>query len=260
MVHAVDPDHRFPLASVFSRDGRQVAYQWCCSEKGDRSVLRTISVDGAAARTFRTLHDNPDVDAAPTDWSPDGRWIAVVLRRKDHTAQIGVVAAADGSLRVLKTVDWSRVGGLRFSPDSSLLAYHRPPTEGRFDRDVYVIAVDGSKESVAAASPGDDTVLEWAPDGKRLLVASDRSGSTSLWTVAGSGQTHPSAFELVKSDTGIISSLGPTRDGRLFYNMQPASERHLHRGIRCDVGAAVVRAGAADPAVQGTQCRAALVR
>ena len=86
-----------------------------------------------------------------------------------------------------------------------------------------MIAVDGSRESVAAASPGDDIVLEWAPGGQRLLVASDRSGSTSMWSVAGSGQAQPSSFELIKSDVGTMSSLGPTRDGMLFYNMQPAS-------------------------------------
>lgn len=217
-----DPDHRFPLASAFSRDGTLVAHEWYF-EIENRSVLRVISAEENKSGTPRTVYANADVQSiSPTDWSPDGRLIAAVVRRVDRTAQIGVVRVDDGVLRVLKTVDWSRVGGLRFSPDSSLLAYHRPATEGRFDRDVFVIAVDGSRESVAAASPADDIVLEWAPDGKRLLVASDRSGSTSIWSVAGSGQTQPTSFELIKSDVGTISSLGPTRDGTLFYNMQPA--------------------------------------
>ena len=218
-----DPDHRFPLASAFSRDGKHVANEWYF-EKDNRSVLRVVSTEEDNGGTPRNLYDNPDVQSiAPTDWSPDGRWIAAVIRRVDRTAQIGVIKVDDGSLRVLKTVEWSRVGGLRFSPDSSLLAYHRAAVEGRFERDVFVIAVDGSKESVAAASPGDDIVLEWARDGKRLLVASDRSGSTSVWSVIGSGQTQPSSYELIKSDVGVISSLGPTHDGTLFYNMQPAS-------------------------------------
>jgi Tol biopolymer transport system component len=215
-----DPDHRYPLASAFSRDGARIAYQWEF-EKDDRSVLRVVSTAEQGPATVRTVYDNADVSLAPTDWSPDGRWIAAVIRRKDHTAQIGVVGVADGSLRVLKTVDWSRVGGLRFSPDSSLLAYHKPAAEGRFDRDVFVIAVDGSKEYIAAASPGDDVVLEWEPTGQRLLVASDRGGSMSVWSVAGTVQAQPTTFELVKSDVGIVSSLGPTRDGSLFYNLLP---------------------------------------
>lgn len=216
-----DPDHRFPLSSAFSRDGRQIAYEWYDEIKDQRS-LRVIGTSESAARSSTTLYDNPDSDVSPTDWSPDRRWIAVVIERKDNTKQIGVVGAADGSLRVLKTVDWSGVGGLRFSPDSSRLAYHRPQREGAFERDVFVIDVDGSGEIPMAPSLGDDMVLEWTPDGQRLLIASDRSGSNSVWSIAASDQpaTPP---QLVKSDIGIISSLGPTRDGALFYNMLPAT-------------------------------------
>ena len=215
-----DPDHRFPLASAFSRDGGQIAYEWYV-EMEDQSILRVIGTDEGAAKIPRTVYDNPDVDVSPMDWSPDRRWIAVMMERKDGTKQVGVIGAADGSLRVLKTVDWSRVGGLRFSPDSSWLAYHRPPREGAIERDVFVIAVDGSQELPLATSPGDDMVLEWTPDGQRLLIASDRGGSNSVWSIPASGQT-PTSFELVKSDIGIISSIGPTRDGTLFYNVVPA--------------------------------------
>jgi Tol biopolymer transport system component len=216
-----DPDHRFPLASAFSRDGRQIAYEWYLEIK-NQSILRVVGTEEGSSRMPRTMYDNPDADVSPMDWSPDGRWIAVMVTRKDRTKQIGIVAAADGSLRILKTVDWSRVGGLRFSPDSSMLAYHRPPREGALDRDVFVIALDGSRETALAPSPADDIVLEWAPDGQRLLIASDRGGSNSMWSVGMSGHVSTSV-DLVKSDVGIISSLGPTRDGTLFYNLVPAT-------------------------------------
>jgi Tol biopolymer transport system component len=216
-----DPDHRYPLDSVFSRDGRQIAYEWYM-ELQDRSVLRVVGTDEGAAGIPRTVYDNPDVDITPLDWSADGRWIAVIVTRKDHTRQVGLIGVADGSLRILRTVDWSRAGGLRFSPDSSRLAYHRPPKEGVFERDVFVIAVDGSQETPLTTSLGDDMVLEWTPDGQRLLIVSDRSGSNSVWSIAASGQAMMSA-ELVKSDIGIIRSLGPTRDGTLFYKLVPAT-------------------------------------
>ncbi len=214
-----DPDHRFPLASAFARNGRQIAYEWYIEIK-DQSILRVIGTDEGTAKVPKTLYDNPDADVSPVDWSPDGRWIAVMIERRDHTKQIGIIGAADGSLRVLKTVDWARVGGLRFSPDSSRLAYHRPAREGALDRDVFVIALDGSSETSLAASPADDIVLEWAPDGQRLLIASDRGGSNSVWSVRSS--SHTSSLEVVKSDVGIIASIGPTGDGTLFYNMVPS--------------------------------------
>lgn len=214
-----DSDHRFPLASVFSRDGSQIAYEWYV-EKDDRSVVRLVGTTDGSRRTPRTLFDNPDVDVTPADWSPDGRWLAAMIERKDRTRQIALISVADGSLRVLKTVDWSRIGGLRFSPDSLRLAYHRPPQEGVSERDVFVMTVDGSRESVVANSSADDTVLEWTPDGRRLLIASDRGGSNSVWSIAASGT--PASIELVKSDIGVIASLGPTTDGTLFYNLLPA--------------------------------------
>lgn len=201
---AVHPDERFPLASAFSRDGSQIAYEWMVEKEG-RGTLRIIETAEGASKAPRTVYENPDVETvAPTDWSPDGRWIAAVIRRKDATAQVGVISVADGSLRVLKTVDWSRVGGLRFSPDSSFLAYHRPATEGGFERDVFVLAVDGSREVIAASSPGDDFLLEWTTTGDRLVIASERGGSMSAWTVPAMGPGANSAFELVKSDIGTV--------------------------------------------------------
>jgi Tol biopolymer transport system component len=215
-----DPGHQFPLASAFSRDGRQIAYEWYVEDK-DQSILRVIGTEQGPGKISRTVYDNPDADVSPMDWSPDRRWISVMIERKDGTKQIGIVGAADGSLRVLKTVDWSRVGGLRFTPDSAWLAYHRPPTEGAVERDVFLIAVDGSQEKPLTQSPGDDMVLEWTPDGQRLLIASDRGGSNSVWSIAASAEA-PTSAELVKSDVGIISSLRLTPDGTLFYNMLPA--------------------------------------
>ena len=173
-----------------------------------------------------------------------------MIERKDGTKQIGVVGAADGSLRVLKTVDWSRVGGLRFSPDSSRLAYHRPSREGALERDVFVIAVDGSREVALAPSPGDDMVLEWTPDGQRLLIASDRGGSNSVWSIAASGEA-PTSVELVKSDVGIVSSLRLTSEGTLFYNMLPVRPGIYTATFDTASGQLSSGSGTGAPAVQG---------
>ena len=62
-----------------------------------------------ASRNRGVLFQNDDVtDAAPYDWSPDGKWIAVGVGRKDRTDQIGLVGVQDGSLRVLKSLDWKK--------------------------------------------------------------------------------------------------------------------------------------------------------
>jgi Tol biopolymer transport system component len=222
-VESGRPGEQYALASAFSPDSRHVAYEWWF-ESENRSVLRTVETrDGAVPRP-QTLVDNPDIQSfAPTDWSPDGQWISAVVRRQDRTAQIVLVHARDGALRVLKSVDWSGVGGLRFSRDSTRLAYHRPSREGAFERDVFVIATDGSREVAVARSPADDLVLEWTPGGDRLLIASDRAGSMGIWAVSFDAGVPRGSLEPIKSDVGNIASKALTPDGVLYYDLAPAT-------------------------------------
>lgn len=205
--------------SVVSRDGRYVAYGWCdCS----RYSLRTIALTEDGAVQPRVLFASEAVAwIAPYDWSPDGNRIAVQIRRHDQkTSQIGWVAVDDGSLHVLKSIDWRVSLKLSFSPDGRFIAYDLP-TDDNGQRDVYVIAVDGSRETVIASSPGREVVLGWSPDGARLLFASDRSGAAGMWAQPMAGGQPAGTPELIKSDLGDIGqrSLGITAAGSLYLAM-----------------------------------------
>ena len=95
-----DPDWGAAAASAFSRDGRQIAYQWGYVREGKGAgTLRVVDTAEGSDRRPRVLFDNPEVGnvAAPTDWSRDGKWIAAVIpRRTDNTAQVGLVNVAEG--------------------------------------------------------------------------------------------------------------------------------------------------------------------
>src|SRR6185437_5386638 len=103
--------------------------------------------------------------------------------RTDRTAQIGLISVRDGSLRVLKSVDWRGAKRLLFSPDGKYLGYDLPESDGSQQRDIFVMAIDGSREIPAVIHRGQDTMMGWSPDGKRLLFASDRTGSMDLWSL-----------------------------------------------------------------------------
>ncbi|MEO6208029.1 MAG: hypothetical protein ABIP77_08760, partial [Candidatus Limnocylindrales bacterium] len=166
-LQVVKPDgiETYPLTSTFSPDGKQLAVQWYF-DSDNRSRLWVVSTVGDGPRNPTVLYDNPEVaNIAPYDWSRDGKWIAVQVNRKDLTAQVGVVKIDDGSLRVLRSTEWVGSSHMSFSPDSRYLAFDRPGGEGDIDRDVFVIAVDGSREVPAVVNPGDDRVVGWAPDG-----------------------------------------------------------------------------------------------
>lgn len=207
--------------SAFSRDGKQLAYSWDRGSTG-RFELRIVSLQGSGLPVFRILFDREDVKwIMPHDWSPDGKWIAVQMQRKDNTAQIGLVSAQDGSLKVLKSTDWRGPSAMSFSPDGRYLAYDLPVSETSMQRDIFVLAVDASREIAAVAHPSDDLFFDWTPDGQGLLFTSDRGGSMDLWTrkfFDGKPQGQP---ELLKRDFGRFPGMGMTNSGSLHYAVAP---------------------------------------
>lgn len=202
----------FADEAMFSPDGGEIAYDWYDGKQ--RGELRVIGVEAASA-TPRVLYRNQDIQyIAPFDWSPDGKWIAVNIQRDDRTVQIGLVNARTGALQVLKSGEWSGEGKLAFSPDSRFLAFDRPD-ESREQRDIFVLAVDGSREIPAVVHPAMDMVVGWS--GTKLLFTSDRTGVTALWAVTMRDGSPQGAPEIVKSNFGPANSLGLARSGALYY-------------------------------------------
>ena len=107
------------------------------------------------------------------DWSPDGKWLAVGLARTDGTSQVGIASVADGSFTVLKSTDWRGADRIAFSNDSKYIAYDLPASDATDQRDVFVLALDGSRETPCVVYNADDLVVGWSPDGKHLLFSSD---------------------------------------------------------------------------------------
>ena len=205
---------------TFSPDDAQFAYAFF---NKDGFELRIVGLQDPGVLRPRVLFANPEVPRiSPDDWSPDGKWLAVQLQRKDKTTQIGLVAVQDGSLRILKSVDWRGASKLFFSPDGKYVAYDLPSANGRPQRDVFALAVDGSRESPIVEHPGNDMVMGWSRDGKHLLFTSDRTGSAGLWQVAvldGRPQGPP---EQIKVDFAG-ASMGVTSKGTLFSHIHHSS-------------------------------------
>lgn len=210
----------FAEESTLSPDGTQVAYSWYTDSKG-RFEVRIMRVDGAPAKP-RTVFDNPDVDwLGPYHWSPDGKWLAVALARKDRTQQLGLLNTTDGSLKILKSGNWRGPSGMFFSPDGASVAYDIPGDASGPAHDVFVRRIDGSEEISAVVNPATDVVMGWSPDGRFLLFASDRSGSMGLWSLSFANGRPQGAPSLLK-DMGnrSVGSLGITRSGSLLYGLR----------------------------------------
>lgn len=202
--------------SAISPDGKQVAYTWLTESTGE---LRIVGLDGSAPRI---LFSNKEVGALPMDWSPDGKYVlsALLRIRNQFQSQIALISAADGSVRVLKTFDWMFPGKMRFSPDGRYIAYDYPPQRDSENRDIFLLAADGSREIPLVQHPAEDQLLGWAPDGHHILFASDRSGSMSAWILPMAEGKPQGPPELVKQDIGPAQPLGFTRSGSYYYGLE----------------------------------------
>jgi Tol biopolymer transport system component len=208
--------------SAFSPDVKQVAYSWL--NRDGRYDLRVIGVNQPPAQNPRILCDNAEIGwIAPYDWSHDGKWIAVELQRLDRTAQIGIVSAIDGSLRILRSIDWRGSSKLAFSPDDRYLAFDLPAGDGSDQRDIFVLAIDGSSETPAVSGSGAALVVGWTPDGKNLIFASDRTGKTAVYAAPFENGKRRGEDKLLDSEIGQSEVMGLLRNGTLYYGIRTGS-------------------------------------
>ena len=202
--------------STPSPDGKQVAYAWWA--KDDLINLRVVGLDGSKPRV---LYANNDVDwIQPAAWSPDGKQILTILTKKDGANQMVFVSAADGSVQLLKTLNSGAPLKMSISPDGHYIAYDLPPNEGSSNRDIFLLSIDGKRESPLVEHPANDLYPVWTPDGRHILFASDRTGNMGVWIIPVAEGKPQGPPEVIKQDMGRhIEPMGMTRAGNLFYGL-----------------------------------------
>ncbi len=230
------PGAEFAVTSRFAPDGRQIVYSWF--NKDGFFDLRVTATDRPRSRV---VYRNPEMGyLEPAAWTPDGKSIVTVFEGLDGAVQIALVSVADGTRRVLKTLQWKWPGGLSVSPDGRVIAY-AVPLDGSLKHDIYLLAVDGSRELPLVEHPADDTSPLWTPDGGGVVFASDRAGSLDAWFVpVGDGDPREPA-RIVKRNLGRGQPMGLTRDGRLYYAVT-ANSTDIHLGA-FDAGSGRATAG-----------------
>lgn len=198
--------------SVWAADSRRVAYAWV--NKGSFE-LRTVGLDGSAPRV---LYGNEEVNwIHPAAWSQDGKWIVTLLRKLDGSYQIGLVSTSDGSVKILKSLEWRNPLNISLSPDDRSILYDLQEKPDGPERDIYLLAVDASRETPVVVNPANDYGAVWSPDGDGFLFASDRAGTVGIWFQKVSAGIPQGAPFIVKPDMGRMVPKAFTRNGAFFY-------------------------------------------
>ncbi len=217
-------DRQVADTSVWSPDGKQIAYTW---SKGSHSrELRIVSIDGSKPRVLCSLPAWDQGYTALNAWSRDGKHILAFRCKRTgeaHNHDIVLVSVADGSIRVLKSLDTRHFWGtwMSLSPDGRYVAYNFPQSEGSPNRDIYLLATDGSHEMTLVEHPADDFAPFWAPGGNRIVFASDRSGSMGIWVLDVVDGKPKGSPQRIKQDLNGMRPLGMTQDGSYYYWFLP---------------------------------------
>ncbi len=204
----------FADRNAFSRDGKHVAYTW---ETPTRHELRVVGADGSASRLLFARDDVGFV--RPTDWSPDNKRVLATLYIRKEGSQIAMIGVADGSTTIVKTLTQGSTDHTCFVGRGRYVAYDLPAADKQSNRDVYLVAVDGSREAAVVQNPSDDRLLGCSPDGRQILFMSDRAGSNDAWLLeVDDNGVAVGSPRLVKSRVGNRTfPIGFSASGRFLY-------------------------------------------
>ncbi|MEA2660950.1 MAG: hypothetical protein QOH08_522 [Chloroflexota bacterium] len=172
------------LRSFFIWDPTDSHLVFAKDNAGDEQhdLFRIDAKTGAVTR----LTQDPKAEEHAVDFSPDGQWITVNTnkRRPDSPETPGQMNVwrmrADGSAAEPLTNFAAPVYGGRYSKDGTKLAFNsseEPPSAKNMDG--YVMNADGSapRRAFRVRAGTQDSLAGWHPDGKRIAVTSDASGT-----------------------------------------------------------------------------------
>lgn len=190
---------------------------------------------------------NADHDASSPQWSPDGRFLAVMSDRKDETTQVWLLDRRGGDAQQL-TEFKQGVDSFAWSPDGKrILLVAADPSPADLDEEelpnprpyvvdrlqfkedyvgylsrhrTHVYVVDVATRDVKQVTSGDfdDSEPAWSPDSRQIVFVSnrteapDRNRNTDLWIVAIENEQLPLRQLTSQSTADASPSWSP--DGR----------------------------------------------
>lgn len=131
--------------------------------------------------------------------------------------EIVLVSVADGSVSVVKSLDSGFPWEMQFSPNGRYIAFDLMRSDRK--RDIFLLTADGTQETPLVEHPADDRLLGWAPDGNRIVFASDRTERQSIWLIQVDDGKPQGLRQLAGPQMGSFEPLGLTREGSFYFGL-----------------------------------------
>jgi Tol biopolymer transport system component len=197
--------------SVFSPDDRRIAYGWIVGQK--TCELRAVNFDGSDPRLL--FRDEEAAWIRPHSWSRDGKQILILIMRKDGSSDIALFYLSDSKVSLVRHLS-AKDPKLDLSPDGKMIAYSMSPESSSSKCDIFIMKADGSGHEAIISQPSDDYLLGWAPDGRRVIFASDRLGSYGIWSINVVDGRAEGSPQWIKGELKP-DAIRLTPDGTLYY-------------------------------------------
>ena len=204
----------------WSPDSRRLAYS---DAAGGVSWIEVVNLDSRIPVEIGPPRGN---NADPA-WSPDGRLIAFLGHRSDVGRGLYVMAPDGTNVRRISTLT-SRGNGFLvpvWSPDGKRLAY-ASETGGSdpFERDIWVVGLDGAAEVDISNDPGDESDPAWSPDGGSVAYIRHGEVGQARWKIVVSrvDGTHSAALPPDVLNGTVVWS--PDGKSILAYELNPLND------------------------------------
>jgi len=202
LVQLTNTVSEYDVEPAWSQDGTRLAFV-SRTPAGDFAVVHTIKADGSDLRTFSPS----DVFDSEPSFSPDGARVSFVRRSyvTPDTLSSGYiyVVNADGTnpIRLDHTADvWDM--SVKWSPDSSRVAFNRVPVSGPTPSEIYSVRADGTDlRNLTNNSSGNSGSQQWSPNGALIafvhdnvslqVMGADGSNRHTVYNAVGGGVTAP---------------------------------------------------------------------
>jgi len=185
---------------------------------GNAAVVKKAQADV----TPRRIVDGHEANLQ--DVTPDGRWAVGAVRRGYSRWDLVLRDLTTGAVRVLVPGDTGRSGyGPRLSDDGSQLAYGWDEGDGNINSVRVVSTKPGATpRTLASRSDARFAVLDWAPDGRSILVgvgsfageATPRSSHDLAWIDIESGAARTIKHFEGRHPTQVVTAPRVSPDGR----------------------------------------------
>jgi len=166
-------------AAAWSPDGKWIIFQ---SDKGGAEIYDLYAVPSNGGEVVNVT-GTADISETNAVWSHDGKFLAISYKPK--TASVTDIAILDWTTRTVRNLTQEKTqdhlwGGPLWSGDDKFI-YATRTNVAFTDSDVYRIEVAGGSKENLTMHDGEarNEVSSMSPDGRRLLLTSDKPGGYS---------------------------------------------------------------------------------